>query len=74
MAEPRDTEIRFNVTRTLAQHVDALVQAKGLQGRAELLTPVIEAMVEKHIHEAIVLLRMAGINPADPEQQRGRAA
>lgn len=73
MAETRDTEIRFNVTRTLALRIDALVQAERLQGRAELLMPVIEALVEKKIHEAIVLLRMAGINPADPEPQRGKS-
>lgn len=74
MAEPRDTEIRFSVTRTLAQRIDALVQAESLQGRAELLTPIIEALVEKKIHEAIVLLRMANINPLDPEAGRGRSA
>lgn len=73
MAETRDTEIRFNVTRTLALRIDALVQAERLQGRAELLTPVIEALVEKRIHEAIVLLRMAGINPSDPETLRARS-
>lgn len=74
MAEPRDIEIRFSVTKTLAQRIDALVQAESLQGRAELLTPIIESLVEKKIHEAIVLLRMAGINPADPEAGRGRGA
>ena len=74
MAEPRDTEIRFSVTRTLALRIDALVQAEGLQGRSDLLTPVIEALVEKRIHEAIVLLRMAGINPSDSDAGRGRSA
>lgn len=74
MAEPRDVEIRFNITKTLAVRIDALVQAESLQGRAELLTPVIEALVEKRIHEAIVLLRCAGINPSDPEAGRGRGA
>lgn len=72
MAESRDIEIRFNATRTLATRLDALVQAKGLGGRADLLLPLIESMVEREIHEAIVLLRCAGINPADPEVVRGR--
>lgn len=71
MAEPRDTEIRFSVTKTLSMRIDALVQAEALQGRAELLTPIIEALVDRKIHEAIILLRMAGINPADPEAKRG---
>lgn len=72
MAEPRDIEIRFSVTKTLAQRIDALVLAESLQGRAELLTPLIEGLVERKIHEAIVLLRMAGINPSDPEVGCGR--
>ena len=71
MAEPRDTEIRFMVTRQLAQRIDALVQSDCHQGRAELLTPLIEAMVEKRVHAAIVLLRMAGINPADAQTGNG---
>jgi len=73
MAEPRDSEIRFNVSRRLAQLIDALVQSKGLQGRAELLTPIIEALVDKELHEATILLRMAGINPADPDAPRTQA-
>lgn len=73
MAETRDSEIRFNVSRRLAQLIDALVQSKGLQGRAELLTPIIEALVDKELHEATILLRMAGINPADPEVHRTQA-
>ena len=73
MAEPRDAEIRFNVTRRLASLVDALVQSKGSQGRAELLEPIVRALVEKELHEATILLRMAGINPADPESGREKA-
>jgi metal-responsive CopG/Arc/MetJ family transcriptional regulator len=74
VAEPRDIEIRFSVTRTMAQRIDALVQAKGLQGRSDLLTPVIQTLLEKEIHEAIVLLRCAGINPTDEQWGRDRAA
>lgn len=70
-AEPRDVEIRFLATRTLAQRIDALIQVDGLAGRAELLAPCIEAMVEKRIHAATLLLRMAGINPLAPEPGRG---
>jgi metal-responsive CopG/Arc/MetJ family transcriptional regulator len=66
MAEPRDVELRLNIDRTLAVRLDALVQAKKLNSRADLLLPLIQAMVTQEIHEAMVLLRIAGINPSDP--------
>lgn len=74
MAEPRDTEIRFNATRTLASRVDALVQSKNPQGRGELLIPLIEEMVAREVHAAIILLRIAGINPSDPLPPNGGGA
>ena len=67
MAEPKDADLRFNVTLTLMRRIDALVQAKGFAGRGDLLTPLIEAFVTKEIHEATLLLRMAGINPLATE-------
>ena len=50
------------------------VRTVGVTAGASAPEPLIEALVDRKIHEAIVLLRMAGINPADPEAGRGRGA
>ena len=63
MSVSKEIDLRFDVTKQLAQRIDALVQASGLKNRGDLLTPVIEAFVNKEIHKSILLLRMCEINP-----------
>lgn len=68
MADPRDAELRFNVSTETMTLIDALMQAKSCGSRADLLIPVIEAFIQKEIHEATVLLRIARINPLVPDR------
>lgn len=69
--EPRDTELRGMVPRRLMEMLDAVSQAKGHQSRFDWLVPLLEAEVEREIHAATVLLRIANINPLATER-RGR--
>ena len=66
MAEPRDMELRGNVTRTFLQRLDAVAQADGM-GRVEWLVPVVEREIERRIHAATLLLRMLDGNPQAPD-------
>ena len=62
MAEPKDVELRGNVTKTFLQRLDAVAQADGM-GRVEWLVPIVEREIERRIHAASLLLRMLDGNP-----------
>jgi len=62
--ELRDAEFRGNVPQRLLQLIDAVAQADGV-GRMEWAIPVLEREIERRLHAATVLCRMAGINPSD---------
>lgn len=66
MAEPKDVELRGNVTRSFLQRLDAVAQADGV-GRVEWLVPVVEREIERRVHAASSLLRMLSINPPTKE-------
>lgn len=64
--EPSDTvEMRFDVTRELANRIDAMIMVDNLKSRQEYLVTLIEKAIDAELHRAIVLLRCAGINPFD---------
>ena len=65
MSDLRDVELRGNVPKRLAQLIDALQQARGLPSRMDVVIPVLEAYVNGELHSAMLLCRMAGVNPAD---------
>ena len=67
--EPRDTELRGMVPRRLMELLDAVSQAKGHQSRFDWLVPLLELEVEREIHAATVLLRIANINPLASERR-----
>lgn len=69
MSEPRDVELRGNVTKRLLALIDACAQADGL-GRMEWCMPILERECERRLHAATVLLRMAGINPMESDGGR----
>jgi hypothetical protein len=69
MSEPKEVELRGNVTRSFMQKLDACAQADGM-GRVEWLIPIIERECEKRIQAANVLLRMLQGNP--PLRDGGR--
>lgn len=62
MAEPKDCELRGNVTRTFMQRLDAVSQVDGC-GRMEWLVPIVEKELERRIHAARMLARMLDSNP-----------
>jgi hypothetical protein len=66
-SEPRDAEFRGNVPTRLLKLIDAVAQADGM-GRMEWAIPVLEREVERRLHSATVLCRMAGINPTGTDR------
>jgi len=67
MAEPRDVELRGNVTRSFLQRLDAVAQADGM-GRIEWLVPIVEKEIDRRIHAASLLMRMLDGNPTKPDR------
>ena len=70
MASPDKVELRIDVPAELMQRLDAVMQAKGMTARHQLVVPLLEEAIAKELHAATVLLRMCRINPLDA----GRAA
>lgn len=56
-------ELRVDITKELAERIDALLMVGRLKARADYVVPVLSAAVEEEFHRATVLLRCAGINP-----------
>ena len=67
MNDLRDSELRGNVPKRLMQLIDALKQAKGLQNNMDVVIPVLEEYVERELHIATLLVRMARGNPDESE-------
>lgn len=63
MPELREEELRFKVPADLMQMLDAVRQAKGYESRGDFLIPQLWEMVNREVHAATVLLRIARINP-----------
>lgn len=56
-------ELRIDITRDLANKIDALMMVDKLKSRADYVVPVLTESTNAAIHRAIVLLRCANINP-----------
>lgn len=67
MSDLRDTELRGNVPKRLLQLIDALQQARGHTTRMDVVIPVLQEYVERELHAATLLVRMARGNPDDSE-------
>lgn len=67
MNDLREAELRGNVPKRLLQLIDALQQARGHTNRMDVVIPVLEAYVERELHAATLLVRMARGNPDDSE-------
>ena len=67
MSDLREAELRGNVPKRLLQLIDALQQARGHTNRMDVVIPVLEEYVERELHFATLLCRMAGVNPSDSE-------
>jgi hypothetical protein len=68
-----NTEIRFEVERDDLSVLDGYVQATG-KSRADVLRMLLSEWSEKKLHEATLICRVAGVNPAMPESHRERPA
>jgi hypothetical protein len=64
MAEPRDTELRGLIPRSLMAQIDALAQVDGTGSRIDWVIGVLQAEADRQVHRATVLLRMVGRNPS----------
>ena len=67
MAEPKDTELRGLIPRSLMAQIDAWSQVDGTGSRIDWVIQVLQAEADRQIHRATVLLRMVGRNPLDAE-------
>lgn len=65
--EPRDTEFRGSVPRKLLELIDACAQVEGL-GRMEWAISVLQPEVERRLHAATLLCRIAGVNPTSSDR------
>ena len=66
------TELRGVVTTDLAQALDAIAMAKGIDRHAYVVQ-VLESEVRQVTHEASVIARVLRGNPLMPEDNGGRA-
>ena len=67
MAEPKDTELRGLIPRSLMAQIDVLAQVDGTGSRIDWVIGVLQAEADRQVHRATVLLRMVGRNPLDAE-------
>lgn len=58
-------ELCVDIPEELAQRIDALMLVGKLKSRADYVIPVLSAAVDAEFHRAILLLRMARINPLE---------
>ena len=65
MPEPKDTELRGLIPRSLMAQIDALAQVDGTGSRMDWVISVLQAECDRQVHRASLLLRMVGRNPSD---------
>jgi len=64
-SNPDTVELRIDISRELANRIDALMMVDKLKSRADYVVPVLIESTDAAIHRVTVLLRCAGINPLD---------
>lgn len=70
---PEKTELRIEIDMDALRILDGYVNATG-KSRTDVVRSLILEWTERKLHEAIVICRVAGVNPASPEADRRRAA
>jgi len=65
LARSTQIELRVDIPEELAQRIDALMLVGKLKSRADYVVPILTAAVDAEFHKAILLLRMARINPLE---------
>ncbi|MCX8016730.1 MAG: hypothetical protein N2690_02325 [Rhodocyclaceae bacterium] len=70
---PEKTELRIEIDMDALRILDGYVNATG-KSRTDVVRSLILEWTERKLHEAIVICRVAGVNPASPEADRRRSA
>lgn len=65
LARTAPIELRVDIPEELAQRIDALMLVHKLKSRADYVVPILTSAVDAEFHKAILLLRMARINPLE---------
>ena len=65
----RDTEIRFEVCRDEVAVLDGYCQASG-RDRISVLREILRQWSRQKLHEATLICRVSGRNPASPDSDR----
>jgi hypothetical protein len=63
------TEVRFEMDKDTLAVLDGYCQATG-KSRVDVMRSLLADWSEKKRHEAILICRVAGINPGEPESRR----
>ncbi|MCX8017660.1 MAG: hypothetical protein N2690_07170 [Rhodocyclaceae bacterium] len=70
---PEKTELRIEIDMDALRILDGYVHATG-KSRTDVVRSLILEWAERKLHEAIVICRVAGVNPASPDADRRRTA
>ena len=63
------TEVRFEARNETVSVIDGYCQATG-KCRTEFINDLLEEWADRKLHEAIIVCRVSGVNPASPESVR----
>lgn len=63
-------ELRCEIEKHLIDAIDGLVAGRRGSDRTKVLTEILEEVVARRDHEAIMYLRVRGINPMTSEGHR----
>lgn len=69
MAAPDRTEVRLELDPEDLRVLDGYVNATG-KTRTDVIRQLIREWADRKLHEAIVICRVAGVNPAAPDAAR----
>lgn len=64
---PRDAELRGMIPRSLADLIDAAMIADGQESRMDVVIPLLWEALQKRLHAATVLCRVARVNPFESD-------
>lgn len=70
MGKPITTELRSDIGKRLVDVIDGVVASRRGSNRTEVLTEILEEWAGRKVHEAKIVLRVAGIHPSDTDSFR----
>jgi len=63
-------ELRAEIDKDVIDVIDGVVNARRGTSRTEVITEILREWADAKVHESIVVLRIRGINPTEPEGNR----